>query len=58
VANSAALKIAKIDQHTPNPFGGQILKTDGEPTECCSITRMDLVAQNIPPPTEAEREQA
>ncbi|HEU5247614.1 MAG TPA: amidohydrolase family protein [Candidatus Udaeobacter sp.] len=31
VANSAALKIAKIDKNTPNPFGGQILKTNGEP---------------------------
>ena len=32
VANSAALKIANIDQHTPNPFGGQILKDKtGEP---------------------------
>ena len=58
VANSAALKIAKIDQHTPNPFGGQILKTDGEPNGMLLDNAMDLVAQNIPPPTEAEREQA
>src|SRR5207253_3922862 len=26
IANSAALKIAKIDKGTPNPFGGEILK--------------------------------
>jgi predicted amidohydrolase YtcJ len=58
VANSAALKIANIDQHTPNPFGGQILKTDGEPNGMLLDNAMDLVAQNIPPPTEAEREQA
>jgi len=30
VANSAALKIARIDKNTPNPFGGEILKTNGE----------------------------
>ena len=29
VVNCAALKIAKIDNHTPDPFGGQILKTNG-----------------------------
>src|SRR6266513_946027 len=28
VANSVALKIAKIDKNTPDPFGGQILKTN------------------------------
>ena len=58
VANSAALKIANIDQHTPNPFGGQILKTDGEPNGMLLDNAMDLVAKSIPPPTEAEREQA
>jgi predicted amidohydrolase YtcJ len=58
VANSAALKIANIDQHTPNPFGGQILKTDGEPNGMLLDNAMDLVAKNIPPPTDAEREQA
>jgi predicted amidohydrolase YtcJ len=58
VANSAALKIANIDHHTPNPFGGQILKTDGEPGGMLLDNAMDLVAKNIPPPTEAEREQA
>src|SRR4030095_5710637 len=58
VANSAALKIANIDQHTPNPFGGQILKTDGEPNGMLLDNAMDLVARNIPPPAEAEREQA
>jgi predicted amidohydrolase YtcJ len=58
VANSAALNIANIDQHTPNPFGGQILKTDGEPNGMLLDNAMDLVAKNILAPTEAEREQA
>ena len=58
VANSVALKIANIDQHTPDPFGGQILKMDGEPNGMLLDNAMDLVAKNIPPPTEAKREQA
>src|SRR3954462_12772340 len=34
IANNAALRIAKIDKATPNPFGGEILrdKQTGEPT--------------------------
>jgi predicted amidohydrolase YtcJ len=58
VANSAALKIAKIDNHTPDPFGGQILKTKGEPNGMLLDNAQDLVAKHIPKPTEAEREQA
>ncbi len=30
VVNSIALKIAGIDKNTPDPFGGKILKTNGE----------------------------
>ena len=60
VANSAALAIAGIDQNTPNPFGGEILKdkATGEPTGMLTDNAMNLVAKNIPPPTAAEREQA
>ena len=58
VVNSAALKIAKIDNHTPNPFGGQILKTNGEPNGMLLDNAQDLVTKNIPKPTEAERERA
>jgi predicted amidohydrolase YtcJ len=60
VANSAALKIARINKNTPNPFGGEILKdkTTGEPTGMLLDNAQDLVAKNIPKPTEAEREQA
>jgi predicted amidohydrolase YtcJ len=58
VVNSAALKIAKIDRTTADPFGGQILKTDGEPSGMLLDNAQDLVANHIPRPTEAEREQA
>ncbi len=60
IANTAALNIAKIDKNTPNPFGGEILKdkTAGEPTGMLLDNAMDLVAKNIPKPTEVEREQA
>src|SRR5438477_7114683 len=60
IANSAALKIAKIDKNTPNPFGGEILKdgTTNEPTGMLLDNAMDLAAKNIPKPTEAEKEKA
>ena len=60
IANGAALKVAKIDKNTPNPFGGEILKdkATGEPTGMLLDNAMDLVEKNIPKPTEAEREQA
>ena len=56
--NNAALKVAKIDNTTPNPFGGQISKTNGEPNGMLLDNAQDLVAKHIPKPTEAEREQA
>src|SRR5213082_2930549 len=58
VVNSAALKLANINDHTPDPFGGQILKTNGDPNGMLLDNAMDLVAKNIPKPTEAETEQA
>jgi predicted amidohydrolase YtcJ len=60
IANSAALRIAKIDKNTSNPFGGEILKdkATGEPTGMLLDNAQDLVAKNIPKPTEAEHEQA
>lgn len=60
VANSPALKIAKIDKNTPNPFGGEILKdkATGEPTGMLTDNAQGLVRKNIPAPTAAEREQA
>ena len=60
IANSAALNIAKIDKNTPSPFGGEILKdkTSSEPTGMLLDNAQNLVAKNIPTPTEPEREQA
>jgi predicted amidohydrolase YtcJ len=58
VINSTALKIAKIDKNTPDPFGGQILRKNGEPNGMLLDNAQDLVAKNIPKPTDAEREEA
>jgi predicted amidohydrolase YtcJ len=58
VVNNAALKIAKVDKNTPDPFGGQILKTNGEPNGMLLDNAQDLVARDIPKPTEAERQEA
>ncbi|MEY2480493.1 MAG: hypothetical protein QOI04_1420 [Verrucomicrobiota bacterium] len=60
VVNSAALKLAGVARDTPNPFGGQILKdkATGELTGMLLDKAMDLVTKVIPPPTQAEREQA
>ena len=58
IANSSALKIARIDKNTPDPFGGQILKKDGEPNGMLLDKAQDLVAKNIPKPGEGDREQA
>jgi hypothetical protein len=60
VANSAALRIAKIDKETKNPFGGEILreKQTGEPTGMVLDHAQELVRKNIPQPSEAERREA
>ena len=58
IVNSAALRIAKIDRNTPDPFGGQILKSSGEPNGMLLDNAQELVSRNIPKPTEAEREEA
>src|SRR5437763_8645503 len=58
VVNSAALKFAKIDNQTPDPFGGRILKTNGELNGMLLDHAQDILENNIPPPTRSEREQA
>lgn len=58
VVNSAALKIAKIENHTPDPFGGKILKTDGEVNGMLLDHAQELVEKHIPAPTAVERGEA
>jgi predicted amidohydrolase YtcJ len=60
IANSAALRIAKIEKETPNPFGGEILrdKQTGEATGMLLDHAQGLVSKNIPAATEAERREA
>ncbi|HZE13965.1 MAG TPA: amidohydrolase [Chthoniobacterales bacterium] len=60
IANSAALRIAKIDKETKNPFGGEILrdKQTAEPTGMVLDHAQELVRKNIPQPTEADRREA
>ena len=58
IANSAALRIAGIDGKTPDPFGGQISKKNGEPNGMLLDHAQDLVEKSIPKATQAEREEA
>ncbi len=60
VANSMALKLAKIDKTTPNPFGGEISKDKqtGEPNGMLLDAAQDLVQRRIPQTTAAEAERA
>jgi predicted amidohydrolase YtcJ len=59
VANSAALRIAGIDEGTPSPPGGAIQKDPrtGAPTGMLLEKAQALVVGRIPKPTEAELEQ-
>lgn len=56
VANSLALKLARIDRTTANPSGGEILKDrQGEPTGMLIDKATDLVTRLVPPLSETER---
>jgi predicted amidohydrolase YtcJ len=56
-ANSAALRLAKIQNETPNPPGGTIDRDpSGHPTGVLKETAQDLVAALIPPLTQAQIE--
>ncbi len=60
LANSLALKRAGVTKVTPDPPGGAIVRdpTTGEPTGVLKDNAQELVAKIIPPPTEAEFEEA
>lgn len=50
-ANSKALEIAGIDNDTPDPIGGKILRDEsGEATGVLIDKAMDLVSAYVPPP--------
>lgn len=59
LANSAALKIAGIDQNTPNIEQGEIVRNpDGTPTGILKSKAMYLVLNKIPPLTDFQKEKA
>lgn len=60
VVNSAALRIAGVDQNTPNPFGGEISKDKqtGEPNGMLLDAAQGLVRRHIPATTAADAERA
>lgn len=60
VVNSAALKIARIDKDTPNPFGGEISKDSatGEPNGMLLDAAQGMVRRHLPPTSAADAEQA
>lgn len=58
-ANSAALRLAGVDETTPDPPGGQIQRdATGRPTGVFFEEAIDLVAGLIPRPTTAELAEA
>ena len=55
VANSVALRLAKIDAHTPNPAAGTIDRDpQGVPTGVLKESAKDAVLDLVPPPTPDE----
>ena len=57
--NSAALRLAGIDRNTPTPAGGTILRdAKGEATGILSDNALALVERVIPPPSDAEVDEA
>ena len=58
-ANSAALRLAGIDNDTPDPVGGKIIRDDnGNATGTLIDNAMDLVSSQVPPNSKEEYRQA
>lgn len=58
LANSLVLKLAGIDEKTPDPPGGTIVRdAAGRPTGALKDAAMTLVTKVMPPPTDEELEQ-
>lgn len=57
-ANSRALALAGIDDSTPDPFGGEIMRENGKATGVLLENAIDLVRSCIPTPGDAERHAA
>jgi predicted amidohydrolase YtcJ len=58
LANSVVLKLAGIDEKTPDPAGGTIVRdAAGRPTGVLKDAALDLVMKVMPPPSDAELEQ-
>ncbi len=56
VANTAALKAARLTAQTPDPHGGKIdHDAKGEPTGILRETARDAVFSKVPPPTAMQR---
>jgi predicted amidohydrolase YtcJ len=53
--NSAAMRIAGIDEHTPDPVGGSIRREQGQPTGVVYETAIDLVRRHVPDSSEDDR---
>jgi predicted amidohydrolase YtcJ len=59
VANSAALRLANVTRNTAVPPGGAINKdAQGEPTGMLIDRAQGLVGRLVPPPTDADQDQA
>lgn len=57
--NAAAMERAGISRATPDPSGGRIVRdSKGEPTGVLVDAAVELLAQVVPPPTEAEVREA
>ncbi|HEY0014765.1 MAG TPA: amidohydrolase [Longimicrobium sp.] len=54
-ANTAALRLARVDRNTPNPSGGEVVRdARGEATGILKETAEGLVSRHVPAPTRAQ----